>query len=509
MNRTQKKHIILIVGSGRSGTSMLTEILSRAGCYLGEELIEANQFNERGYFENRRFVEFHRKLLAKLGRAEVPGSAIKPPPDWVSLQIPFQKQLQGLLEEFVAESTAHVVAVKDPRASLLLPLWISAADSLNFTLSVVLAYRNPIKTIDSVVETSQCSRLMGESLFIERTCAILDARVPVVFFDYDECLANPQVTIRRLLGKLQLPCTETFAEIVSPKARTRVLGERLAFRGTSIIHRALRLCNRGFITQHRCGQLVSLIARKWRQLDALQDSVEKECSLRNMLQTLREEQKKSEQGAKVAEAHLRATNSEARCFEWFKHDYINQRLLTPHMERVPVDPSSMMIIGPVVLSSDSWEATRAQIASLRALHLDMKKIFWLSGPIPESMMAIVSSFVLSQGLTHSAVRRRTFDVSKFKHWLQTVRQHALHIKPSHLVIPFDHAFLGAVGGTVAKSIHAASELRISETSFGAGEEVAEACALCDTVTVDTVNMKARLCRTIRDSEHAKIVVSAE
>src|SRR3989344_1209003 len=62
-NKKVKKTII-ILGVGRSGTSMLSEIIQDFGVNIGWDLIEANEFNKRGHFENKLFVQMNDKLLA-------------------------------------------------------------------------------------------------------------------------------------------------------------------------------------------------------------------------------------------------------------------------------------------------------------------------------------------------------------------------------------------------------------------------------------------------------------
>ena len=44
----------LILGSGRSGTSMAAGILARAGYFMGAELWPADIGNPKGYFEDPR-----------------------------------------------------------------------------------------------------------------------------------------------------------------------------------------------------------------------------------------------------------------------------------------------------------------------------------------------------------------------------------------------------------------------------------------------------------------------
>src|SRR5215510_2982709 len=54
----------LILGSGRSGTSMLAGTLRRAGYYMGENLIPADASNPKGYFEDDEINAINEALLA-------------------------------------------------------------------------------------------------------------------------------------------------------------------------------------------------------------------------------------------------------------------------------------------------------------------------------------------------------------------------------------------------------------------------------------------------------------
>jgi hypothetical protein len=46
------KKSILVLGSGRSGTSLASGILSKAGYYMGENLMPATHTNPKGFFES-------------------------------------------------------------------------------------------------------------------------------------------------------------------------------------------------------------------------------------------------------------------------------------------------------------------------------------------------------------------------------------------------------------------------------------------------------------------------
>ena len=59
--------VLVVAGFHRSGTSLVTEILSRAGLFVGDDLIGANPSNPYGHFEDREVVRLHDRLLADVG----------------------------------------------------------------------------------------------------------------------------------------------------------------------------------------------------------------------------------------------------------------------------------------------------------------------------------------------------------------------------------------------------------------------------------------------------------
>ena len=58
----------LILGSGRSGTSMAAGILARAGYFMGAELWPADIGNPKGYFEDREVNKINDELIAPAPR---------------------------------------------------------------------------------------------------------------------------------------------------------------------------------------------------------------------------------------------------------------------------------------------------------------------------------------------------------------------------------------------------------------------------------------------------------
>ena len=75
--------ILCIAGMPRSGTSLVTQLLHRAGLDLGErqDLMPASENNTDGYWENLRFVHINDRLLtASGGTWFAPPSSLRPTP---------------------------------------------------------------------------------------------------------------------------------------------------------------------------------------------------------------------------------------------------------------------------------------------------------------------------------------------------------------------------------------------------------------------------------------------
>jgi len=58
------ENIVIVLGMHRSGTSAFTGTLKIAGLDLGSDIMQANEYNVKGYFENNKIVELNDKILS-------------------------------------------------------------------------------------------------------------------------------------------------------------------------------------------------------------------------------------------------------------------------------------------------------------------------------------------------------------------------------------------------------------------------------------------------------------
>ena len=59
-------HNVIILGSGRSGTSMIAGALTKAGYYIGDNPYPPRKTNPKGFFETREVNHVNEILLAQV-----------------------------------------------------------------------------------------------------------------------------------------------------------------------------------------------------------------------------------------------------------------------------------------------------------------------------------------------------------------------------------------------------------------------------------------------------------
>lgn len=124
-----QRHVV-VVGMHRSGTSAMANALFRLGLALPDEtdLITPGPYNERGYWELRRFVTFDDRVLHHLG-----GTWSAPPrPDsgWEHSPESAMSAIRSDAVQFAKREFGHRhMVLKDPRLCITLPLWREVFDT--------------------------------------------------------------------------------------------------------------------------------------------------------------------------------------------------------------------------------------------------------------------------------------------------------------------------------------------------------------------------------------------
>ena len=154
---SQRPPLTLIVGMHRSGTSLLGSLLPACGIAMPGPLIAGDTHNPEGYFERADITALQEQLLIDLERWWPSPRGMEPlPQNWLTSE-PGQQALKDLIAllQVEAERQQGPWAIKDPRSSLLLPLWKQACLTLKIPLQLLLAVRDPAEVMVSLVRRDQ------------------------------------------------------------------------------------------------------------------------------------------------------------------------------------------------------------------------------------------------------------------------------------------------------------------------------------------------------------------
>lgn len=160
----QKKTVMkncIILGSGRSGTSMAAGVLRKAGYFMGTQLTLANETNPKGQFEDREINAINEEILATVLPAR-PGGVIgkaffKSRPRfgqrWLA-RVPLSSVITCPLhlQEKMRQLVDHVpFCFKDPRFSYTLPAWRPLVKQVVY----VCIFRNPGAVVTSILKQAK------------------------------------------------------------------------------------------------------------------------------------------------------------------------------------------------------------------------------------------------------------------------------------------------------------------------------------------------------------------
>lgn len=193
---TNNRRVLVVLGMDRSGTSLCTNVLSALGMSLGADLLAADRFNERGYFEDREIWRLHERMLAVLGRSWDTLATVRPfPPLW--WQSPpmesFRQQLAEIARARISAASGSIWGFKDPRTILLLPLWKAVFHDLGVQPVFIVCVRHPGAVAQSLAARDRFPTLFSELLWLEKTLtACLESwDAPNCIIHYEDWFVQP------------------------------------------------------------------------------------------------------------------------------------------------------------------------------------------------------------------------------------------------------------------------------------------------------------------------------
>jgi hypothetical protein len=151
---------VVVLGMHRSGTSLVTRLVSLLGLGLcrEEDLLVGRKANPRGHWESSSMLAFNDRLLDELHAS------------WFCPPLLQEPELERLLKRHGREALArlhdthreHPWVWKDPRTCALLPFWSTV---LKGRAAYVLVLRHPLEVSDSLARRDGYSPALGLALW--------------------------------------------------------------------------------------------------------------------------------------------------------------------------------------------------------------------------------------------------------------------------------------------------------------------------------------------------------
>lgn len=174
--------LLVVVGPGRSGTSVLMHLLGEVGIALSDDLVGASEANPGGAFEDAEILQRQRRLIEDLC-----GDMLLPlPANW--RDAPEVKSAEADLKLIVEQRKERPGrwAFKDPQTSLLLPMWRDIFSQLSLRPAYILAIRDPAACMASMAMYYGRDAAEAEVIWLRRTSqAILDCRGDLSVVEYE------------------------------------------------------------------------------------------------------------------------------------------------------------------------------------------------------------------------------------------------------------------------------------------------------------------------------------
>ena len=154
---------VLIMGSGRSGTSLVSGTLAKAGYFMGDELYPPRDSNPKGFFESPEINGINEAILSSIDYEDLSWikryylrycltdfAPVGQHHGWVA-RVPIGAKMSvspPVLARMKRATDRHPFCFKDPRFSYTLPLWRPFLQDCVF----ICVFREPFATARSIVK---------------------------------------------------------------------------------------------------------------------------------------------------------------------------------------------------------------------------------------------------------------------------------------------------------------------------------------------------------------------
>ena len=219
------KNVIVVLGSGRSGTSLTMGLLHACGMRISKNLIPASDQNPEGSNEDAEIFALQRGLLQSLGPLAMP-----PPRGWLNSDIAkrTKSELSALLEKKLADPGA-TWGFKDPHTAYTLPMWHQLFNMHKVTPRYVLSVRDPAAVVTSMARQYGTDESMAELFWLTKYLECIQETGASAFIVHYEDLVKEgsDAIIGKMANFAGLTPAMNFTEIASAAVKPSLNRSRM------------------------------------------------------------------------------------------------------------------------------------------------------------------------------------------------------------------------------------------------------------------------------------------
>lgn len=221
------KCALIVLGMHRSGTSALTGVLNSLGVELGKELYAPQKgVNERGFWEHSDIVDAHDEIFSLIGSSW--DDLLPLPHNWHELEVlkPVYKRLTYYVKRDFSQSIMW--GLKDPRMSILLPIWKKIFKELDIQPHFLIIFRHPSEVAKSLEARNSFPKEKSAHLWISHNISseFHTRGGQRTFVAFDDLMSDTENTFLSVEDRLDInfpinvrTAAKEFNEFISPSLR--------------------------------------------------------------------------------------------------------------------------------------------------------------------------------------------------------------------------------------------------------------------------------------------------
>jgi len=215
MNKNESQRIVVVLGAGRSGTSMLTRILETCGLRLSEKMVGSSEQNPEGAYEDTEIYEIQTQIFSRINSSQT----LPMPPGWIESEWVDDsiRELSEVVQQRLS-SEKGIWGFKDPRTALLLPLWTRVFNRLKVVPLYILSVRNPVAVVSSLNRQYGFGERGSELFWLYKNCeALYQTGGNVFIVHYEDWFSNPEPQAQELMEfvDIRLPEEKILADVLN------------------------------------------------------------------------------------------------------------------------------------------------------------------------------------------------------------------------------------------------------------------------------------------------------